>query len=123
MRFNLRFFLLTILILVIEILIATVFKDWVFVRAYLGDVIVVMLIYTFVLSFFNIQKKMKLILGIFAFSVCIEILQYFKTAEFLGFKKGEIAYIELGNSFAWEDILCYAVGCLLIWISIKIGNK
>jgi len=123
MRFNLRFFLLTIIILVIEILIATVLKDWVFVRAYLGDVIVVILIYTFVLSFFTIQKKIKLILGIFAFSVFIEILQYFKTAEFLGFKKGEIAYIVLGNSFAWEDILCYAVGCLFIWICIKIGNK
>ena len=123
MRFNLRFFLLTILILFIEILIATVFKDWVFVRAYLGDVIVVILIYTFVLSFFQIKNKTKLIIGIFAFSVFIEILQYFKTAEFLGFKKGEIAYIVLGNSFAWEDILCYAVGCFFIWICIKIGNK
>ena len=58
MRFNLRFFLLTILILFIEILIATVFKDWVFVRAYLGDVIVVILIYTFVLSFFQIKNKL-----------------------------------------------------------------
>lgn len=123
MKFNLHYFLLTILILVVEILIATVFKDWVFVRAYLGDVIVVMLIYTFVLSFFEIKNKTKLILGIFAFSVCIEILQYFKTSELLGFKKGEIAYILLGNSFSWVDILCYAVGCLLIWIISKFLNK
>ena len=64
-RFDLKYFLLTIFIFIVEVLIATVFKDIFFVRAFLGDVIVVMLIYTFILSFFIIQNKPTLIAGIF----------------------------------------------------------
>ncbi len=116
MKFNLKLFLLTILIFIIEVAIATVFKDIFFVRAYLGDVLVVMLIYTFVLSFFEIKNKTKLIVGIFIFSAFIEVLQYFKIADLIGLKKGSIPYIMLGNSFSWMDILCYGVGCFLIWI-------
>lgn len=118
-RFSLKYFLLTVLIFIIEVLIATVFKDIFFIRAYLGDVLVVMLIYTFILSFFKIQNKSKLVTGIFIFSVVIEVLQYFKTADLLGLKPGSIPYIMLGNSFSWVDILCYATGCFLILLFNK----
>ena len=123
MRFNLKFFLITVLIFIIELLIATVFKDIFFVRAYLGDVLVVILIYTFILSFFKIKNKSSLIIGIFVFSVFVEVLQYFKTADFIGLKSGSIPHIMLGNSFSWIDILCYAVGCLLIFLVEKYRNS
>ncbi len=119
MKFNLKYFLLTIILFCTEILIATVFKDWVFVRSYLGDVIVVILVYTFILSFVPIQNKTALILGVFAFSIIIELLQLYKTADLLGFKEGSIPHIMLGNSFSWIDIWCYASGCLLTWIVAK----
>lgn len=106
--------MLTLVIFAVEVLIATVFKSWFFVRAYLGDVFVVMLVYTFILTFFEVKNKSKLILGVFIFAVSIEVLQYFKTADVLGFKEGSIPHIMLGNSFSWVDILCYAAGCLLI---------
>lgn len=122
-RFNLKYFLLTIAIFLVEVLIATKLKDIFFVRAYLGDVIVVVLIYTFVLSFFEVQNKSKLILGIFIFSVFIEVLQHFKTADLLGFKEGSIPYIVLGNSFSWVDILCYLAGCLLIFLAVKFSAR
>lgn len=98
-RFDLKYFLLTIFIFIVEVLIATVFKDIFFVRAFLGDVIVVMLIYTFILSFFIIQNKPALIAGIFLFPVVIEVSQYFKTADLPGFKPGSVAAIVLGNIF------------------------
>ena len=98
----------------VEVLIATVFKHWFFVRAYLGDVIVVLLIYTFILSFFEVKNKSILILGIFIFSVLIETLQYLGIAEYLQLKPGSIAHIVVGSSFSWIDILCYAAGCLLL---------
>ena len=118
-RFSLNYFLASLFIFLIEVAIATLFKHIFFVRAYLGDVIVVVLIYTFVLSFFQIKNKTALIAGIFIFSVFIEVLQYFKTADLLGFKEGSIPHIVLGNSFSWVDILCYAVGCWLIFLVIK----
>jgi hypothetical protein len=62
----------------------------------------------------------KLILGIFAFSCLIEFAQFFNIAEKLGFKPGSLMYIVIGNSFSWIDILCYGVGCLVLYIFVKI---
>lgn len=116
-KFNLKYLLLTIFIFLVEILIATVLKDNFFIRAYLGDVIVVMLLYTFVKSFF-ITNNTPLILGIFAFSCIVEFAQFFNIAEKLGFRPGSLMYIVIGNSFSWIDILCYGVGCLLLYFLV-----
>ena len=115
-RFAIRYFLLTIGLFMVEVLIATTFKDLFFVRAYLGDVIVVMLLYTLILSFFKIENRTKVIIGIFIFSVIVEVLQYFKIADLLHLKAGSIAAIVVGNSFSWIDILCYGVGCIILYL-------
>lgn len=121
-KFNLKYLLLTILIFLVEVVIATVLKDNFFIRAYLGDVIVVMLLYAFVKIFFIINET-KLILGIFAFSCLVEFAQFFNIAEKLGFQPGSLMYIVIGNSFSWIDILCYAVGCLILYVVTKIQFK
>lgn len=118
LRFSFTYFLLTLLIFGVEVLIATILKDWFYVRAYLGDVIVVGLLYTFVLTFFDLNKS-KLILGILIFSFGVEFLQYFKIADLLGLQKGSFLYIVVGNSFSWIDIICYATGCLLLYLIQK----
>jgi hypothetical protein len=114
MKFNLKYFLLTILIFIAEVLIATTFKNFVFLRSYFGDVLVVVLIYTFIQSFFQFDKT-KTIIGVLIFSFVIEFLQYFHFAEVLGFGNNKIAMIVLGNSFSWIDILCYAIGAVIVW--------
>ncbi|WP_326985109.1 DUF2809 domain-containing protein [Chryseobacterium sp. MYb264] len=118
-KFNLKYFVVTIIIFLIEVLIATKLKNIFFVRAYLGDVIVVMLIYTFIKCFFEIKNNLQLILGIFVFSCLVEFAQYLNVAEKLGFKPGSLMYIVIGNSFSLIDILCYAAGCLLLSVFIK----
>lgn len=118
-KFNLTYFLLTLLIFLLEVLIATKLKNIFFVRAYLGDVIVVILLYTFVKSFVKLNDQ-KLITGIFIFSCLVEFAQYFNIAEKLGFQPGSVMYVIIGNSFSWIDILCYAVGCLLLYIGVKV---
>lgn len=115
MRFNLKYFLITIFVFIIEVLIATTFKNFVFLRSYFGDVLVVVLIYTFIQSFFEVDK-IKTIIGVLIFSFAIEFLQYFHFAEVLGFKENKLAIIVLGNSFSWIDILCYTIGCLAIYV-------
>lgn len=121
-KFTLKYFLLTILIFLIEVLIATVLKDQFFIRAYLGDVIVVILLYTFVKSFFVVDD-FRLILGIFIFSCLVEFAQFFNIAEKLSFKPGSLMYIVIGNSFSWIDILCYAVGCCITYIFVLFMKK
>lgn len=121
LKFNLKYFLLTIFIFLVEALIATKLKDIFFIRAYLGDVIVVMLLYTLIRSFFKVNEQ-KLILGILIFSCGIEVAQYFNIAEKLGFRPGSLMYIVIGNSFSWIDILCYAAGCLLLYLSVRMNR-
>lgn len=123
LKFNLKYFIFTILIFLVEALIATKLKDIFFIRAYLGDVIVVMLIYTFIKSFIAIRNNQKLILGILIFSCLVEFAQYFKIADKLGFPEGSLMYIVVGNSFSWLDILCYAVGCVMISIFVRIQES
>ncbi|MDX8567947.1 DUF2809 domain-containing protein [Elizabethkingia sp. HX XZB] len=122
MKFNLYYFIATIILFITEVLIATVFKDLFFVRAYLGDVLVTILIYTFVKSFLNISPG-KLLIGVFIFSVFIEVLQYFNIADLLGLKRGSIAYIVVGNSFSWIDIICYGAGCLIAFVVEGLRNS
>lgn len=119
LKFKPKYLLLTILIFLVEVLIATVLKNNFFIRAYLGDVIVVILLYTFVKSFFTVNDT-KLILGIFSFSCVVEFAQYFNIAEKLGFQPGSLMYIVIGNSFSWVDIACYAAGCLLLYLLVKL---
>lgn len=116
-NFNLKYFLLTILIFLTEVLIATTFSNIIILRAYIGDVLVVILIYTFILSLFKLNK-LKLIIWIFLFSCVVEFLQYFHFAEILGFKDNKVMMIVLGTSFSWIDIFCYAAGCLFIYLMI-----
>ena len=118
LKFNLTYFLISIFIFITEVLIATVFSNIFFVRAYLGDVIVVMLLFTLVKSFLIIKNNHILILVIFLFSCLVEWGQYFHIAEKMGLKPGSILYIIVGNSFSWIDILCYAAGCLLLFLLI-----
>ena len=122
MKFNLKYFLLTIFIFIVEVLIATVFKDIFWLRAYFGDVLVVVLIYTFIQSFFEFDKT-KTIIWVFVFACTIEFLQYFHFGELLGLGKNKVAMIVLGNSFSWIDILCYGLGCLAVYITEKVLNK
>ncbi|GAA4164575.1 DUF2809 domain-containing protein [Chryseobacterium ginsenosidimutans] len=122
-QFNLKYFILTIAIFLIEVLIATKLKGIFFVRAYLGDVIVVILIYTFIKIFFKINDNQKLIFGILIFSCLVEFAQYFNIADKLGFREGSLMYIVIGNSFSWIDILCYAAGCLLLFLFVKLQKN
>ena len=120
MRLKYKYFVTTIFLFIVEVLIATklAYIDW--LRAYFGDVLVVILIYTFMLTFLDIKNKMLLNIGVFLFACVIEFAQYFHFAEWFGLKDNKIAMIVLGNSFSWIDILCYAMGSFCIFTFHKI---
>ena len=110
--FNIKYFLIFIVLFVIEVLIALYVKDD-FVRPYVGDVLVVILIYAFIKSFVQLPI-VPTIVGVLAFSFAIEFLQYLNLVEMVGIDS-KILKTVLGTSCAWADLLAYTVGALLIW--------
>ncbi len=108
MKFYKSYFLLTIIIFIIEVVIALFINDS-FIRPYFGDVLVVILIYCFVKSFFNFPV-LKTAIGVLIFSFLIEFLQYLNVVSILGLDDNKIARVVIGTSFSWDDILCYTAG-------------
>lgn len=113
-KFNYKNLIISVILFIIEVLIATTFKDIFLVRAYLGDVLVVLLMYYFIKAFMDINPK-QLIIALVLFSCTLEVLQYFHFAELLGLKNNKIAMIVLGNSFSGIDILCYFAGGIILY--------
>jgi hypothetical protein len=121
-QFNKYYFYLTLLLLVIEIMIAKYVHDE-FIRPYLGDMLVVMLIYCFVKSFIR-TKVIPTAIAVLLFSYLIEALQFFKIVHILGLQQNKIARIIIGTSFSWVDILMYTIGIgIVIFIEKRIENK
>ena len=111
---RLFFLVLAIVILAIEIYIAVFVKGG-FVRHYLGDVLVTVMLYAFGRAVFKIAPKI-LAFEIFVSSLFIEILQYFKVLEILDIHN-LIIRIVFGGTFDVSDIVCYALGCLLAYLT------
>ena len=75
----------TVILLLTEVLIALYVHD-AFVRPYIGDVLVVIVIYTFIRIF--VPERCKLLpLYVFIFAALVEALQMFHIVEALGWQK------------------------------------
>lgn len=115
------YFLLAILLFVIEVVIALFVHDG-FIRPYLGDVLVVMLIYCFVRSFFSIPVPAAAVL-VLVFAFFIETLQAMNAIVWLGLEKSALARMVLGTHFAWMDIVAYIAGFLLILLAERLAHN
>lgn len=93
-----------------------------FIRPYAGDVLVVILIYTFLRALFPHGVK-NLVWYVLLFAVSVEILQYFHIGRLLGLEHNRAAMIILGSTFDVKDILCYAAGCLIILVWEQPGRR
>ncbi len=112
LTFNKNYFAFATLIFIIEVLIALFVQDN-FVRPYVGDVLVVILIYCFVRSFLQVPI-IPLALSVLVFSFTIEILQYIRIVEILGLENSQLARTVMGTSFAWIDLLAYVIGVSIV---------
>lgn len=118
---RLIYIILTIILLTVEVLIALFIHDN-FIRPYLGDVLVVMAIYTFIRIF--IPERVGMLPSyILCFAVLVELMQYFRIVEMLGLQENRFFSVLIGSVFDIKDIICYAVGCTLIVIGQMIYKK
>lgn len=120
-KIRVKYAVITLLLLVIEVLIALFVHDK-FIRPYIGDVLVTVLICTFLRIF--IPKGVKLLpLYVFIFAAGVEVLQYFRIVEMLGLSDNRFFSILIGSVFDVKDIVCYGVGCVAVFAVEKIIQK
>lgn len=116
--FKKQYFILAVLLFIIEVLIALFVHDTI-IRPYIGDLLVVILIYCFLKSFLNISVLTAAV-SVLSFSFVVEMMQYFKIVEVLGLQNNKVAKIIIGTSFAWIDLLVYVLGIAIVLIVEKI---
>lgn len=110
--FQKRYFLLSILLFIVEVLIALYVHDDI-IRPYVGDLLVVILLYCMVKSCLNSPVQQTAV-SVLLFSYLVETLQYFDLVHHLGLGHSKLANVIIGNYFTWIDILAYSLGFIII---------
>ena len=116
-QFNKNYFAFTILLFVVEVLIALYVHES-FFRPYFGDFLVVIFLYCLLKSFIKISVWRAAIIVVL-FSFFVEFTQYLNLISLLGLQKSGLAKAVLGTSFSWEDLVCYTAGILFVIIIEK----
>jgi hypothetical protein len=119
--FRLGYFLLTLILFIVEVLIALYVHDRI-IRPYIGDVLVVILIYCFCRSFLRVPVR-PLAVCVLLFAFLIEVLQYFQIVRVLGLQDSKIARTVIGVGFEWLDLAAYSVGIVLVLLIEKSREK
>lgn len=103
-----------ILLFCVEFAIATYLKGG-FIRGYLGDLLVVILVYAGLMTVSNLSVKAGLLTtGIIALS--IEVLQLIDLTQYFEGSAKKVATLILGSHFSWLDLLMYTLGILVVWL-------
>ncbi len=106
------YLIVTIVFFLVELYIALFVRDD-FVRPYVGDMLVVILLYTGLRVIFPEGVRL-LPLYVFLFAALVECLQGIHIVELLGLSDNRFFRILIGSTFDWKDILCYGTGCGLL---------
>ena len=118
---RLIFGILSVILLGIEVLIGLFAHGW--VRSYLGDVLVVILLYTIIRTIVPRKGKWFVIpTVILVFSFILEFLQLWGFCDHFGITN-EFLRIIIGTGFSWIDIACYCIGIIPCYVSEYLLNR
>ena len=120
MKFNKKYFIIFIFLLLTEIIIAKYITG--FIRHTLGDYLVVILLYSFIKSFMKISVK-KAALITLVISFIIEFLQLSGLQNMYPSEYSKTLKIVLGTSFSISDLIAYALGVITILVIEKVIKK
>jgi hypothetical protein len=110
--FRIHYFIVGIALLLIEVLIALYIHD-AFIRPYIGDFLVVILLYCLLRSFLK-ASVMRTIISVLLFAFAVELLQYFHFITLIGLQRSKLARVIMGTSFSWNDLIMYSSGALFV---------
>ena len=116
MKKRILFAVISVIILAIEIFIGLYARGW--IRNSLGDILVVMLLYTLVRTAIpGLQTEWYVIPTIIlAFAFCVEFLQLWGFCDRFGITN-KLLRIIIGTGFSAGDLLCYAIGIIPCYIT------
>ena len=117
LHFNLKYFIASIVLFLVELTIAILHFN-AFIRGFLGDVLVILLMYSF-LKIFIKNNILKTAIFVLAFAYFVEFLQFFRLAELFHIKS-KILLIIVGSVFDLWDLVAYSLGFLFILLIEKI---
>jgi hypothetical protein len=63
-----------------------------------------------------------LAVSVFVLGVLVECAQYFSLADRLGFARGGVGSIVIGNTFGLSDVWMYFAGALTAWVIDRGGR-
>jgi hypothetical protein len=92
-----------------------------FIRGFLGDVLVMLLLYSF-LKIFIKNNVFNIAISVLGFAFLVELLQFLKLSEILKIKS-KIILTVLGSVFDVWDLVAYFIGFLLILLIEKLLHK
>ncbi|MBT0608824.1 ribosomal maturation YjgA family protein [Aequorivita echinoideorum] len=115
-----NYFLIFLALFGIEILIATL-PSHSFVRGFIGDALVVVLLFYFCKIFINVEY-FKLAIAVLGFAFLVEILQFFEITEKFQIES-KLLLIIIGSVFDPWDFLAYFIGFLFILFLSKTATK
>lgn len=109
---RLPYIIATVVLLVVEMLIGLFVHDG-FVRPYIGDVLVTVLLCCLGQMIF--LKWRFVPIAVFLFSTVVELCQLAELDRVLCIE-GTVLGVIVGSTFDVADIVCYAVGCVLFFL-------
>jgi len=121
LTFKPAYFIIAVIIFAVEVLIALYLQDPI-IRPYVGDLLVVILIYCFIKSFFSFPVATTAAF-VLLFAYFIEWLQYMNLVKVLSLENSKLANVILGNRFEWIDMLAYTLGIGIVLIFEKAVRK
>ena len=111
-----------LLLLIVEVLIA-LFISGGFIRNYMGDVIVVWVVYCFVKMFLVNANNYLTAIGVMIFAFLVEFLQYIHIVDIIGLSDITFFRVLIGTSFSVIDLVCYFVGTAVTLVAIFLHAK
>lgn len=89
-----------------------------FIRPYIGDVLVTILICCLFRAFVP-ESVRAFPIYVFIFATLVEVAQYLNVIKLLGLENNAFFSTIIGTTFSAVDLICYGFGCLLFWIGEK----
>ena len=109
------YILITMFCFVICLMIVKFLDNHQFIRGFIGDVVITILIYSFIKIFIKIDS-LKLSVLVLLFSFTVEYMQYLRLINHIGLGDSKIAKIIIGSTFDFRDLIAYVIGITFIYL-------
>ena len=117
LRFYLPSFGLFLITLAMVAMIAILFRGgW--IRHLVGDMLIVMVIAYLIHAWIALPLR-TIPIGTLMFAWLIELLQFFKIIDILGWRGSQLAHLTIGSTFDWRDLIAYTIGAAIVILAGK----